>query len=73
MSLLFPLERYNIVNENNLRAAAKKVNDYFSPILAQSDFSEVKKQSDELPGDAVESRWCRRSESNRHGVAPAGF
>ena len=61
------------MNENDLRLAAKQVKDHFSPILAQSDFSEVKKQSDELPVDAVESRWCRRSESNRHRVAPAGF
>ncbi|MBM2839065.1 MAG: hypothetical protein HW415_1690, partial [Deltaproteobacteria bacterium] len=66
-------EAYNIVNENDLRLATKQVKDHFSPILIQSDFSEVNRQSNELPGNAVKSRWCRRSESNRHGVAPAGF
>ena len=40
-----------------------------SGIKPDFEVSEEKKGSSEV----IEKEWCRRSESNRHGVAPGGF
>jgi len=72
-------DRYNIVNENDLEQAAARVSDYFyhnfSTIeafgLNQADSSLADGRNNSSKKKELE--WCRRSESNRHGVAPAGF
>jgi len=72
-------DRYNIVNESDLLQAATTVSDYFKhkistigkvgPVPAKMTLVDGSKNSNK----ARKLKWCRRSESNRHGVAPAGF
>jgi len=69
--------RYNIMKEADLKHVSARITalqkdtqrDIHTGIRQNLEASDEKKDQPEV----IEREWCRRSESNRHGVAPGGF